>query len=295
MKEYPTKQIEDMAHRIYARPFRIGAFGKMKTGKSSILNAILGMRLLPVKSITATAVRTNIHHAEQADAEVIFKNSTIRKVAIDDAKNYIVHAYGKTSEASEVNLRFPLPFTLRNSVFVDTPGIDDLAGLNEVSEKAIGKIDLAVLVFDATRFISSAERKFCVELNEGLSCNVIFVINKTDSVEFGEVRELANVYLRTYGIHIVGSPKVLYTATPENGLPCLDGLSELLSRLVAQHHRDISRRSRNRQLAKFVSAQLDGLIAYYSVAVENTQEIQSQAVLWAISRGSTKPVRAYRK
>ena len=263
MRTYPTENIRQYAEQLNNRPFRVSLFGKMKTGKSSLLNALLGANILPVKTITATAVRTNVSYGDTTSAEVVFGNDTKRIMSIEAARKYIVHTHGQTNEVSEVNITIPCRLCEHNVILTDTPGIDDLAELNEVSERVIKDTDFAIMVFDATRFIAAVERKFCTDLCEQLGGNIIFVINKTDNTDMEDLRETANIYLRTYGNAIIGKSKIIYTATPDNAVPQLDGLPALLQHLLSDQCSILSVRARNSQLLRFSEEQLTLLLADY--------------------------------
>ena len=68
--------------RAEDRSFEIAVFGRVSSGKSSLLNAILETDVLPVGVTPITAVPTRITHAEESSLTVSFSEAPRKKLEI---------------------------------------------------------------------------------------------------------------------------------------------------------------------------------------------------------------------
>lgn len=76
-----TFTVEDVKKRIENSKMKILIAGQFKTGKSTMINAMLGQKVLPARVTPCTAVITEIEYAQQQSADLTFKpNIDINKL-----------------------------------------------------------------------------------------------------------------------------------------------------------------------------------------------------------------------
>lgn len=213
--------------------FRIAVCGKFKTGKTSLLNLLLGLDL-PVMAVTATGVVTKVICHAKMSAE--FEDGSRREISKKELNQYITVAGKdldgiKYSEAVSVDVPCESPLMMNGKVeFWDTPGLEDDRRLTEITMNAVKKCDLAVLVMNAAQIFSQKEKMFLYQMQEMLGGNVLVVINRWDMLREDEkpgVRKTAEAFLKKFGNHLCGYGRYLLTSANPDA-PYIDSLRNKL-------------------------------------------------------------------
>lgn len=215
------KEFEELIN-LQSDVLRIAVCGKFKTGKTSLLNLLLGLDL-PVMAVTATGVVTKIICHAPMTAE--FEDGSRKQISKSELNQYITVA-GKDldgiqySEAVSVDVPCESPFMMDGRVeFWDTPGLEDDKRLTEITMNAVRKCDLVVLVMNAAQILSQKEKMFLYQVQEMLSGNMLVVINRWDMLRDDEkpgVRKTAENFLKKFGNDLCGYGRCMMTsANPE--------------------------------------------------------------------------------
>lgn len=164
-------------------PFVISFVGRFKTGKSSLLNALLGEEILPTKATTATSIVTRIFRGEKTQAWFREKGQK-KPVTLEKAKDIILNYHASDPESpGEIILELPLPWLRHDVELRDTPGMDDSAQnglLERIAMNALNDTDLCVCVFDASAMISAKERERTRSIHERMGGSVLYAVNCTN-------------------------------------------------------------------------------------------------------------------
>lgn len=200
--------------------------GRFNSGKTSLLNMILGLDL-PVKAVTATRAVTKISY--DAVMSVDFYDGTSKRISEDELREYITVGNKDVEDGNAVTVHVPCRhlFLQRGKVeFWDTPGLEDDEELTEITMEAVKRCDIAILVMDADRFASRYEKNLLLELQEFLGGNLIVVINRMDLI--GEenrdkfIKEVENL-LKGLGNEYCGMGQAVFTAARQD-YPDIGGL-----------------------------------------------------------------------
>lgn len=146
--------------RLEDQRFEIAVFGRVSSGKSSLLNAVLQTDLLPVGVTPITAVPTRIMVADQPGISVRFIDHLAEKVDISRLVEYVTEQRnpGNIKHVSELVVRIPSPRLPEGIVFVDTPGLGSLASRGAAETLAyLPRCDVGVVLVDATSTLSSED------------------------------------------------------------------------------------------------------------------------------------------
>ena len=132
--------------------YEVAVFGRVSSGKSSFLNALLQADLLPVGTNPITAVPTRIEHGATVEANVRYGNGNFVTVSVDEFRQLISEAGnpGNQKGVRHALLKSPSPRLAEGIVLVDTPGLGSLAikGTRETLAY-LPACDLALFLIDA--------------------------------------------------------------------------------------------------------------------------------------------------
>src|SRR5690349_846945 len=122
-------RLNELRSSLHDPERRITVFGAFKTGKSSLINALAGAPLLPVRAQEGTRTVTEIRYAPTFRALLV--GDTTEEIAAPDVAEQIMHEDGPDVE---IVVEAPLPLLDGLWRVVDTPG---LFRSSEATERAM--------------------------------------------------------------------------------------------------------------------------------------------------------------
>jgi GTP-binding protein EngB required for normal cell division len=174
--------IATILDRAEDRRFEIAVFGRVSSGKSSLLNAILETDVLPVGVTPITAVPTHITHAEEPSLTVCFSEAPRKKLEISQLAGFATEQQNPGNMKHVTRLVVALPSArLQGGVaFVDTPGLGSLAASGTTETLAyLPKCDLGVVLIDAGSTLTADDLQTILTLQEAaIPVNVL--LSKAD-------------------------------------------------------------------------------------------------------------------
>ena len=181
-----------------AGPFIVAFCGIFSSGKSSLLNALMNLKgddRLPTGITPVTKVITRIEYGKNWQASYVTEGKTVflsrerfKQIAAGDAELPL--------DCTEITLKVPSALPGRNMVFLDTPGFQDNAALEEITRRAVRKADLAVFCSHANNYGKLFEQGYYQELEDSIG-NYCVVINKADYVPEDEFSRLETFVEKT--------------------------------------------------------------------------------------------------
>lgn len=138
--------------RLEDNSFEIAIFGRVSSGKSSLLNAILGTDVLPVGVTPITAVPTRLWYGDSPAVHVWFANRTPEQFDISQLPQFVAEQMNRDNEKHVTRIVVQIPsLRLREGItFVDTPGLGSLATRGAAETLAyLPRCDLGVVLIDA--------------------------------------------------------------------------------------------------------------------------------------------------
>ena len=145
-------RISALASRLEDDSLEVALFGRVSSGKSSMLNALLGVDVLPVGVNPITAVPTKLRYGKELRAAVSFGDGRSEAIGIEQLASLV------TEQGNPGNLRnvvralveVPSPRLKPGIMLVDTPGLGSLARKGAAETLAyLPACDLAMLLIDA--------------------------------------------------------------------------------------------------------------------------------------------------
>jgi hypothetical protein len=139
--------------RFETAALEIGVFGRVSSGKSSLLNHILQTDMLPVGVTPVTAIPTRISHGPVAEAGIEFAEAQPKIIPLSDLAEYATEERNPSNKKHVTRIFVKLPAErLREGVtFVDTPGLGSLAIAGaEETIAYLPRCDLGIVLVDAS-------------------------------------------------------------------------------------------------------------------------------------------------
>lgn len=194
------RQAQDIRSGI----FRVVVMGAFTTGKSTLINALVGKRILPESALPSTAILTFIQYGEDNDCvEVHYKDTTDENGAVVKGKvvtlgqedffaefRYTNEDNREFLETGQVKrfavvdyaiMRCSLELMHNGVCLIDCPGLEDKAVATELS-LSIAKQAQAVIYVCSERGFDDRDRSYFEENFLGCPRNVFFVMNRIDQI-----------------------------------------------------------------------------------------------------------------
>ena len=138
--------------RLEDNSFEIAMFGRVSSGKSSLLNAILEIDVLPVGVTPITAVPTRLAYAESPAVNVWFANRSPERYEMSLLPEFVAEELnpGNEKHVTRIVVQLASPRLRDGITFVDTPGLGSLATRGAAETLAyLPRCDLGVVLIDA--------------------------------------------------------------------------------------------------------------------------------------------------
>jgi GTP-binding protein EngB required for normal cell division len=138
--------------RLETETFEIAVFGRVSSGKSSLLNHIAGQDLLPVGVNPITAVPTRLAYGAAPRGTAWFADRKPEQFGIERLAEFVTEQHNPSNfqHVTRIVVELPAPRLREGVVYVDTPGLGSLATSGAAETKAyLPRCDLGVVLIDA--------------------------------------------------------------------------------------------------------------------------------------------------
>ena len=184
--------------------FRVVVMGTFTSGKSTLINALLGSRILPESALPSTAILTFIQFGYDTDdveihyRDIVNEDGNVTKGAVEHiSKENFMQTYhydiADTEKLSQTGsiprfkkvaysiVRCSLPLVQDGVSIVDTPGLEDKDVATELALDIAAKAQ-AIIYVCGERGFAEADREYFEENFKGNPGNVFFILNKMDNI-----------------------------------------------------------------------------------------------------------------
>lgn len=181
-------KVKVLRQKLESEEITVSVIGQFKRGKSTLVNAILEEKLLPVGIVPVTSVVTRILYGEKK-ATVHFDNGVVKPVELDSLSEYINEQENPGNKlcVSSVTLHTNSSFLKNGLTFVDTPGVGSVHKHNSDAAYAFVKeSDAVIFMLSVDSPINEIEIDFLRNAKE-YAAKFYFTVNKIDNVEEDEL------------------------------------------------------------------------------------------------------------
>jgi hypothetical protein len=176
--------------------FRIAVFAPFNYGKSTLLNAILGNRTLPIDLIPTTGAAIHVRYGNELQTRITLTDgqeisesgtSVLKQFAILDDQRRM------RGDVTSVQVFCPHPFLKTGVELVDLPGTDDREAQDTLVRDKLLTADLVIQVLDARKLMTLYERENLRDwlLDRGIR-TVVFVANFLNLLEPEDQKKVYN-------------------------------------------------------------------------------------------------------
>lgn len=174
--------------------FRIAVFGPFNHGKSTLLNALLGSRTLPIDLIPTTGAAIAIRYGTEISTRISLSNGQeISEPGTDILKQYAIldDQRRMRGDVTGVYVTYPHPFLQTGVELLDLPGTNDREAQEMLVRDRLLTSDLIIQVLDARKLMTLGERE---QLRDWLLDreikSIVFVVNFLNLLEPDEQKEV---------------------------------------------------------------------------------------------------------
>lgn len=181
-----ARLIDEVRERVENDSFKVAVVGEFKRGKSTFINALLGVSVLPTDVLPCSATLNRVTYGLTPRVVLRFKDGRQEDVQFDRLDVYVTQltneslAVAKTIE--EAIVYYPSHYCQNNVDVIDTPGLNDDSAMTDVTLSILPRIDVAIMVILAQSPFGEYERDFLE--NRLLTADlgrVCFVVNGVDN------------------------------------------------------------------------------------------------------------------
>ncbi|HTW31566.1 MAG TPA: dynamin family protein, partial [Candidatus Sulfotelmatobacter sp.] len=187
-----------IVERLSTDRFEIAVFGQVSSGKSSLLNHIIGSQVLPVGVNPITAVPTRIVYGAEPRLMVSFADGQTKTFDAGSIDDFATETHNPANEKGVTRLTLEYPSrSLRDGiVFVDTPGLGSLATAGaEQTRSYLPRCDLAVVLINSASPLGEGD----IQLIGTVQASAIparVLLSKIDLLRREEQRDVADYVSR---------------------------------------------------------------------------------------------------
>jgi GTP-binding protein EngB required for normal cell division len=185
-----AREAAEVAARVAEGRFYVACVGQFKRGKSTLLNALLGERVLPTGVVPVTSAITVLRHGARG-ACVRFQDGRTEDIPLEALPGYVTEREnpGNRKGVRAVEVFLSSPLLAEGMCLVDTPGLGSaFEGNAAITRDLVPHVDAAIVVLGADPPISGEEAALAQDVAVHAR-TLVPVLNKADRLTDEERRE----------------------------------------------------------------------------------------------------------
>lgn len=211
--------------KVQSQVFRIAVVGEFSQGKSTLLNALLGSEVQPVRAIPCSGIVTVLKYGERCRVICRYKNGQEKEVPIEDYKELAsisqeaallnISEELSKSDLEEIVFEHPNLELCRQQVeIVDSPGLNEHPDRTAITHQLLKNTDAVIFLANALRPFTQGEMELLYFLkqqmqdaeSQGPSESLFVVVNFMDLLRRDE--DIQHVKQRAHNF-LMGSHPII--------------------------------------------------------------------------------------
>ena len=241
--------LSSITRKLESHRFEIAVFGRVSSGKSSLINELLEIQLLPVGTTPITAVPIHIIAGPQPRLRVTFMDRTVALRA-EALPEYAAEQFNPANSKRVIGLELSVPSKrLQDGVaFVDTPGIASLATTGtKLAYAYLPDCDFALVLVDSQSTLGRDDLDILRTLHmSGIPSSVM--ITKCDLLSPADVEKVVSYTRSEIAEHLGLHPEVIPISSKQSWAPEVNRWFEATILPLLERARESLTISTNRKL-----------------------------------------------
>jgi GTPase SAR1 family protein len=190
------RDVTAVCNQLVSPNFRIMVFAPFNYGKSTLLNALLGERALPIDLIPTTGAAITVRYGNELHTRIrLTDGREIGEAGTEVLKRFAIldDQRRMRQDVAAVEVFCPHPFLQTGVELVDLPGTDDRETQDALVKDQLLTADLVVQVLDGRKLMTLGEREHLRDwlLDRGIE-TVVFVVNFLNLLDLEEQKQVYN-------------------------------------------------------------------------------------------------------
>lgn len=183
--------IDGMLEKMRTHPYVLAVVGEFNRGKSSLINALLGMNILPADVTPTTATINRVVYGETPAARLVMLDGSEETIPFSMLKARVTKLSEEAQAAAncvrEAVVSYPTVFCRNNVSLLDTPGLNESPQMDELTFRHARTADAVIFLISALAPYSQSEAASLCKLLENSSIrHVLFTVSFIDRLTPGE-------------------------------------------------------------------------------------------------------------
>ncbi len=186
-----VEEIRETAAKLTDNRFYLAVLGQFKRGKTTLINSLLGVDVLPVAVVPLTSIITILSYGERPEVTVHFLSGATQAIQMQELEHYVTERHNPENlkGVKHVDVQYPSPYLKDGILLVDTPGVGSTYQHNtEVTHSFLARVDAAIFMVSVEPPLTQAEAEFLRRAKEEVH-HFFFVLNKIDLMTEAEMQE----------------------------------------------------------------------------------------------------------
>jgi uncharacterized tellurite resistance protein B-like protein/GTPase SAR1 family protein len=322
-----TEEIEKVSQKLQAQRFRLAVVGEFSQGKSTLLNALLGEEIQPVREIPCSGTVTVLRYGTQKrvvcryldgrEEEIPFGQYQEKAAISEEAALGNLSDELAQSEIDEIVFEHPnLDLCSSGVEIIDSPGLNEHPERTAITQKILRDIDAAIFLTNGSRSPTQGEGKLLqdlkFQLNGGFpdqpADNLFVVGNFMDLVRTEKGRDQLKQRLERFvqdqntvvadenRIHFISAQSALnaiLNGTEDEWLKTFQRFTQAIEKFLTFERGSLKIRQAATKINNLIQVSFEGLHQAEAVldGKVNLSETDKQKILEQIGEASGRDVR----
>jgi small GTP-binding protein len=180
---------QELLARLADDKFVLAVVGQFNRGKSSLMNAVLGMDRLPVGIVPLTSAITKVSYGNPERVRIEYEGSSLRTdITLAQLPNYVTETGnpGNSKKVAAAEVQLPSDVLRYGFYFVDTPGVGSAVSANTATtEHFLPEADAVIFVTSFESPLTRDEVQFLSKVRDHVR-KIFLVVNKSDLLPVSE-------------------------------------------------------------------------------------------------------------